>query len=68
MVLILNFIYSFSNSNDYKFISGKLFLRNYEKNHRLIFIYPYTFIIKDDNLKELTLIILFSQKKSFKLS
>ena len=41
---------SFSNSNDYKFISGKLFLRNYEKNHRLIFIYPYTFIIKDDNL------------------
>ena len=47
---ILNFIYLFSNSNDYKFISGKLFLRNYEKNHRLIFIYPYTFIIKDDNL------------------
>lgn len=52
-LFVLNFIYSFSNSNNYKFISGKLFLNNNQKKHRLLFIYPYTFIIKDDSLNSI---------------
>lgn len=55
ITFILNFIYSFSNDNyyHYKFNHGKLFIKNSLKNQRLLFIYPYTFIIKDDILSSI---------------
>jgi hypothetical protein len=54
ITFILNFIHHFSiNNNNYKFNHGKLFIKNPDSNQRLLFIYPYTFIIKDDNLSSI---------------